>query len=89
MSGTRSQKAFAVHEDGSTKVYERAVPKPGPDEILVKIKAAALNPIDWILALKISLGFPVSYPLVLGSDAAGVVDQVGDNVKDYQAGDRV
>lgn len=89
MSGIRQQKAFAVHEDGSTRVYERAVPKPGPDEILVKIKAAALNPIDWILALKVDLGFPVSYPLVLGSDAAGVVDQVGDEVKDYRPGDRV
>ena len=40
------QKAIIVQQDGSVALREIAVPKPGPDEILVKIVAAAQNPTD-------------------------------------------
>ena len=48
------QKAVVVQQDGSVALREIAVPKPGPDEILVKVIAAAQNPADcgWKLVAK-------------------------------------
>jgi hypothetical protein len=40
------QKAVVIQQDGSVALREVAVPKPGPDEILVKVVAAAQNPAD-------------------------------------------
>jgi len=40
------QKAAVIQQDGSVALREVAVPKPGPDEILVKVVAAAQNPAD-------------------------------------------
>jgi hypothetical protein len=47
------QKAVVIQQDGSVALREVAVPKPGPDEILVKVVAAAQNPADcgWRLLL--------------------------------------
>jgi NADPH:quinone reductase-like Zn-dependent oxidoreductase len=63
-------------------------PEPGPDEVLLSVKAAALNRLDlWVLA-----GWPglkLKLPHVLGSDGAGVVAAVGDNVTGFAVGDRV
>jgi NADPH2:quinone reductase len=58
------------------------------DQLLVRVKAAGINPID----LKIRSAperFPVSLPAILGCDAAGVVEAVGDNVSGYARGDEV
>ena len=60
---------------------------PGKGELLVKVKAAALNPVDWKMA---AAGFLVSsYPIVLGCDLAGVVEAIGDGVADFKVGDAV
>jgi NADPH:quinone reductase-like Zn-dependent oxidoreductase len=63
-------------------------PEPGPDQVLLAVKAAALNRLDlWVLA-----GWPglkLKLPHVLGSDGAGVVAAVGDNVTGFAVGDRV
>lgn len=66
------------------------IPKPeiGPDEVLLSVKAAALNRLDlWVLA-----GWPglnLKLPHVLGSDGAGVVAAVGERVTAVSVGDRV
>ncbi len=65
-------------------------PKPGPGEVLVAVRAASLNPIDW----KMRSGgakdhFPVTFPAILGRDVAGVVRELGEGVKDFAIGDRV
>lgn len=64
---------------------------PGPDEIVIKNSAVAINPIDWILqTLGTSLAFPwIKYPFVLGSDVAGEVVEVGSEVAGFKTGDRV
>ena len=63
------------------------VPKPEPDEVLVRIEAAALNPVDWKIQ---QFGIIVTkYPAIVGSDAAGVVVQAGSDVTNLSVGDRV
>ena len=62
-------------------------PTPGPNELCIRPKAVALNPLDW---KNRAFGVTVqSWPAVLGIDAAGVVDSVGESVKDFKTGDEV
>ena len=63
------------------------VPKPGPGDILVKVQAAALNPVDW-KAQKYGI-FAQEYPALLGTDIAGDVEELGEGVTDFKKGDRV
>ena len=69
------------------KVKDISEPKPKPDEVVFKVKAAALNYND-IWGMR---GQPVAVPLphVSGSDAAGEVITVGEDVKNFKVGDRV
>ena len=71
-------------------VEETNIPKPGPGEILVKVMSAALNPMDWIIQ-KLKLGKPLvdEYPAVLGSDIAGVIEELGEDVTGFERGDQV
>lgn len=60
------------------------IPKPGPEQLLVKIDSAALNPLDWKAR---SFGLYVKdFPAVLGID--GTVEEVGANVSGLEKGDR-
>lgn len=62
-------------------------PAPGPNEIRICTKAVALNPLDW---KNRAFGVTVqSWPAVLGIDAAGVIDSVGESVKDFKSGDEI
>jgi NADPH:quinone reductase-like Zn-dependent oxidoreductase len=62
-------------------------PTPGPNEMCIRTRAVALNPLDWKSR---TFGVMVeSFPAVLGADAAGVIDSVGESVKDFKAGDEV
>lgn len=84
-------KAVVFYEHGSLEnVQFTTVPEPeiGPDEVLLAVKAAALNRLDlWVLE-----GWPglnLKLPHIMGSDGAGVVAQVGSRVTDFAVGDRV
>ena len=83
-----SQKALLLPvKQGNWEVGELPIPKPGPDEVLVKIVSAALNPVDWKIQ---QFGIIVTkYPAIVGSDAAGVVVQAGSEVTNLSVGDRV
>ncbi|KAJ5389182.1 uncharacterized protein N7496_000250 [Penicillium cataractarum] len=60
-------------------------PVPGPNEVCVRTEAVVLNPLD---AKKLASGVTVnSWPAVLGNNAAGVVESVGDAVRDFRPGD--
>lgn len=63
-------------------------PVPGPDEVLVHVRAIGVNPYDTYMRAG---GYAISpgLPYVPGADAAGVVDQVGENVSSVTVGDRV
>ena len=84
---------YALHVPAAgeqPRLGELSVPQIQPGHVLVKVKAAGLNPIDNVLAAGVmSAMMPHEYPLVLGRDAAGVVEAVGDGVTDVKAGDEV
>lgn len=82
-------KAIRVHQPGGADAmqYEDApMPEPGPGEARVKIEAIGVNFID---VYHRSGQYKLPTPFTPGSEAAGVVDAVGDGVADVQAGDRV
>ena len=84
-------KAIGVHEFGDPEVLkleEVGTPKPSAGEVLVRIHAAGVNPYDtYMRAGTYALKPPLPY--TPGSDAAGVVEAVGDGVKKVKRGDRV
>ena len=69
---------------------EVPTPSAGAGTVLIRVKAAGLNAIDNALAAGMMAGMlPHEYPLVLGRDAAGVVEAVGDGVEGISVGDEV
>ena len=73
----------------SLRFAEVAVPEPGPNDVLVKVKAASVNPVDTKIAR--GYGGPSQRPLphVLGRDGAGTVAKVGSAVTGFKVGDEV
>ncbi|KIJ68037.1 hypothetical protein HYDPIDRAFT_37606 [Hydnomerulius pinastri MD-312] len=72
---------------GAFKVGPKELPTPGPGEILVKEISVGLNPVDWKIQAS---GFWVTeYPAILGNEAAGEVEAVGEGVKEFKKGDKV
>ncbi|GAB1317013.1 Enoyl reductase (ER) domain-containing protein [Madurella fahalii] len=71
--------AILPQKGGPLSVQERPTPEPGPNEVLIEVKAVALNPIDYHQR---DLDFPPVpiYPAVIGFDTAGVIAKVGPNV---------
>jgi len=68
------------------RVEERPVPEPGPGEVLVRMRCAALNHLD----LWVRRGLPgAEYPHVQGADGAGVVERLGDGVQGIETGQAV
>ena len=66
-------------------------PAPAEDQVLVRVHASSVNPVDNAIAAGMLLGMGVEheFPVTLGRDYAGVVEQVGANVTRYTPGDRV
>lgn len=74
----------------SLQVGEVPDPVVGPDSVLVRVKAAGINPVDHkIRAGYLDGAFPSAFPMVLGWDVAGVVEQVGPAVTEHSVGDEV
>ncbi|KAL0566504.1 hypothetical protein V5O48_015508 [Marasmius crinis-equi] len=83
-----SQKAlFLLEEKGSFAVDTRNIPSLDQGEVLVKIQAAALNPVDW--KIQKYGGLFKRYPAITGTDIAGDVVEVSKGVENLQVGDRV
>ena len=87
-------KAIRIHEFGGPEVMkleETERPVPAPDEILIKVYASGVNPVDWVIRnggndfLKPYL----TLPMTLGWDAAGIVEAIGSDVIDFKKGDEV
>lgn len=70
----------------NVRVEERPLPEPGPGEVLVRMRRAALNHLD----LWVRRGLPgAEYPHVQGADGAGVVERIGEDVSGIEAGQPV
>ncbi|MBE2223249.1 MAG: NAD(P)-dependent alcohol dehydrogenase [Anaerolineae bacterium] len=91
-------KAFVFEEYGSPDVLaikEVAKPTPKDDEVLIKVQATAVNPLDWHrlradpFLVRFSEGLSKPKNSFIGADIAGVVETVGKNVTQFQPGDAV
>ncbi len=84
-------KALRLHAHGgpeNLRLDEIPEPLPGPGEVRVALKAAALNHLD-LFVLEGMPGLPLQLPQVCGADGAGVIDAVGAGVTGWKAGDEV
>ncbi|HEY9164894.1 MAG TPA: zinc-binding dehydrogenase [Candidatus Kryptonia bacterium] len=84
-------KAIRVHEHGGVDrvlIDEIPTPHPKSDEVIVRIKATSVNHLDiWVRNGMKNLKLPL--PIILGSDGAGVVEEIGHDIDDINTGDRV
>ena len=88
-----SIRALVLKQYGSseaTAISTVAAPEAGPNQVLVRVKAAGINGLDW----KVREGyvrdvFPLQLPAVLGIELAGVVEAVGPGASRFHVGDRV
>jgi len=86
-----SMKAIVINQSGGPEVlkYEDAPrPQPKGDEILIRIMAAAVNPVD-VAIREGHFGGGGGFPFIPGMDVAGVVEQVGTKVTEFKKGDAV
>jgi D-arabinose 1-dehydrogenase-like Zn-dependent alcohol dehydrogenase len=84
-------KAIHVHEFGGPEVLrqeEVSTPRPGPGEVLVRMQAAGVNPVETYIRAGKYARLP-ELPYTPGNDGAGVVEQVGSDVSEFKAGDHV
>ncbi|KAF9063701.1 chaperonin 10-like protein [Rhodocollybia butyracea] len=78
---------FLEKAQGSFIVSKAPIPKPGPGQLLVSVKASALNPAECLVQ---DYGlFVEKFPAILGSDIAGDVVEVGEGVEGFSKGDKV
>lgn len=93
MSMPRTTDAQAIESFGGPEVLRRVslpLAAPGAGEVQIKVAAAAVNPVDlqtrtgYVLAAEVT-----SFPMVLGWDAAGSIEAIGDGVTGWELGDRI
>ncbi len=87
-------KAIIIKQFGSPdvmKAEEVDIPYPKADEILVKVFASGVNPVDLVVrqGTNAALSYNLTLPLILGWDAAGIVEEVGTGVTKLKKGDNV
>ena len=86
-------KAMVIDGFGGPEVMrltEIATPVPGPGEVLIRIRATSINPVEWkIREGNLARLFPCLFPLILGWDAAGTIASLGEGVTGFEIGDRV
>src|SRR5258706_9439506 len=86
-------KAIRIHSYGGPEVLaqvEMQRPAPGANEVLIKVHAASVNPVDW----KIRAGYmkdflPLTLPATLGLDVSGTVEEIGPGAARFKRGDEV
>ncbi len=86
-------KAVVLHKYGKPEELtweDSDDPQPGAGEVLVRVAAVSINPVDWKMRSgEAKARFPLEFPAIIGRDVAGVVRQVGEGVEDFQPGDKV
>ena len=86
-------KAIVVHEYGGPEVLkfeEYPDPVPGPGEVLIRVAAASVNPIDYKRRAGLARSFyPLKFPALIGVDIAGTVVKLGPGAEGFSVGDQV
>lgn len=92
-SAPETMQAMTYSSYGGLDVLERStqpLPKVGPGSVLIRVKAAGVNPVDWkIMSGGLDGLMDVAFPVIPGWDVAGVVEAVGFDVPELQVGDEV
>jgi NADPH:quinone reductase-like Zn-dependent oxidoreductase len=86
----RAAQFFEYGDPDVIRVVETPAPTPEPGQVRLAVRAASVNPIDW----KTVAGFtrdviPLRLPAGVGTDVAGVIDQLGSDVSEFSVGDEV
>jgi NADPH2:quinone reductase len=83
-------RAVTVNHFGEMpQVVDLTTPVAGPGQVLIKLAAASMNPMDCTLAAGKWRPAPVTFPMVLGVDGAGLVEAVGEGTTRFAPGDKV
>ena len=85
-------KAVVIHKYGKSDVLEyEEIEKPAPkaDEVLIEVKIAAVNPVDWKIRDGMGEMFGMKLPFVLGCEVSGIVESAGADIENFKAGDEV
>jgi len=93
MNKLKTMRAVTIEKYGSNevlKVNEIPAPEAGPGEVRIKVEAAGVGVWDQKLREgSMKEMFPLNFPVVLGADGAGTVDEVGPGVRNFKVGDKV
>ena len=83
-------RAVTVSEYGGTPVVgEIPAPEPGAGQVLLRMRAAGVNPMDATLASRAWRPAPATFPMVLGADGAGVVERASEGARRFSRGDEL
>ncbi len=85
-------KAVVINEYGDADVVhfvDVECPAPGTGEVLVKVHAAGVNPIDWKIRGGVGKRLGLTLPITLGGEIAGTIEKIGDDVRDFKEDDPV
>jgi NADPH:quinone reductase-like Zn-dependent oxidoreductase len=85
-------KAVVINKYGDADVVNYVdveCPVPKADEVLVKVHAAGVNPIDWKIRGGVGKRLGLTLPITLGGEIAGTTERIGDEVRDFKEGDPV
>ncbi|MCD6053174.1 MAG: NADP-dependent oxidoreductase [Rubrobacteraceae bacterium] len=88
---TETMRAITLESfDSGPALHEVPTPKIAPNEVLVRVRASSVNPVDGAIVAGMMSGMVEhEFPIVLGRDYAGVVEQVGSDVTRYAEGEEV
>lgn len=86
-------RAIVINQYGGKDKLEEAMvalPELGAHQVLVKVEATSINPIDWKLREGyLAQMFPWTFPIILGWDVAGTIAEIGSEVTEWQVGEKV
>lgn len=90
MSTQYSMQALQISEaNGSFKLIQQSIPQPGPGQVLVKVAASGINPLDLKIRAGLAAHAKQPFPAVLGIDMAGEVVATGSDIHHFVKGDKV
>ena len=89
MKAVGIKKSLPVDQKDSFIAFETSIPEPKGKDILVKIKAVSVNPVDYKVRQNSAKDTELEEPKILGWDAAGIVQAVGEKVGSFKEGDEV
>lgn len=81
--------SLPVDDPRSLVAFETETPTPGPRDLLVRVRAVSVNPVDWKQRQRVAQGTTLPEPRILGYDASGIVEAVGEEVSLFKPGDPV